>query len=105
MNNTFEPELHDIALEAFRGLFRAPITKITVSPNGRAMRIGQNLPDRMAAQLWLEAIRVISANRLPLVAEVKEWEAGEVIFDRFLLIEFSEVESRMQRHLNDSTCY
>jgi hypothetical protein len=52
------------------------------------MRIGKDLSDRVATELWLTAQRIISNNLFPLRAEVKEWKAGPVIFDRFLLIEF-----------------
>ena len=95
-NNTVETQ--DIVFDAFRALFRAPIARVVVSHDGRTMRIGRNLSDRLAAELWLEAQRVIRENRLPLHAEVKEWKAGAVVFDRFLSIEFVDV-------LTESPCY
>lgn len=95
-NNTVETQ--DIVFDAFRALFRAPIARVIVSPDGRTMRIGHNLSDRVAAELWLEANRVISGNRLPLHAEVKEWAISGVILDRFLSIQFVDV-------LTESPCY
>lgn len=85
-NHKIEPQ--DIALDAFRALFRAPIAKAVVSADGKTMRLGQNLSDRLAAELYLQALYVIDQNRLPLEVEVKEWKAGQVVFDRFLVVTY-----------------
>jgi hypothetical protein len=86
MKHEIEPQ--DIALAEFRSLFQQPCRSVMVSDNGHYMRLGKDLPDRVAAEWYLLASRIIRENRLPLVAEVVEWRAGAVIYDRFLKIEF-----------------
>jgi hypothetical protein len=91
----YKAEPQDIALDAFRGHFRAPITDVVVSDDGKTMRIGQNLSDRVATELWLNAQWIIDTNYLPLKADVQEWKAGSVIFDRFLVVEYLPAMERI----------
>ena len=85
MENYLPPQ--DQALDDFRKLFPMPSQKVLVNELGTVMKF-RVLSDRLAAEWLLMASRIIRENRLPLQAEIDEWTAGPVIFDRWLVIEF-----------------
>jgi hypothetical protein len=91
MNNLFEIQPQDIAMEAFRGAFQLPLPTHVVS-NGKTMRFRLS-SDRRAAEYWLRAQRVIRENNLPLAAEVVEWKVSGVVFDRWLEIQFDQTQT------------
>jgi len=90
MENNILPQ--DDALDQFRGLFPMPCQKVLVSPNGMVMKFRVH-SDRLAAEWLLMALRIIRENNLPLQADTEEWNAGPVVFDRWLVVEFVGIKS------------
>lgn len=86
-----------IAMDEFRQFFQVPITRCFMSPDGTKMRY-TIMSDRLAAECLLMARRIISSNRLPLVADIDEWTFSGVLFDRCLMITFAP-------YLGELPCY
>ena len=86
MQNNMEPK--DIALDFFRSLFPFAIMDVKVSEDGTRMTVGSGLSDRLATEMWLTAQRIIREQHLPLQAEVMEFSAAGLVFDRCLVVEF-----------------
>jgi hypothetical protein len=91
MNNTFEIQPQDIAMEAFRSAFNIPLVTHLVS-NGRLMRM-RVVSETRAAEYLAIAQTIILVNRLPLRVEISEWVVGNCIFDRWLEIQFDQTQT------------
>lgn len=78
----------DIAMSEFRQFFQVPLSRCTVSEDGTKMRY-TIMSDRLAAECWLMAQRIIHSNNLPLIAEIDEWVMAGILFDRCLMISFA----------------
>jgi hypothetical protein len=86
MNNHFQPEIQDEAMDAFRKLFSIPLTTHVVA-GGRLMRM-RVVTESRAIEYLAIAQTLISANRLPLTPRIADWKVCGCIFDRWLEIEF-----------------
>jgi hypothetical protein len=88
--NNFQPEIQDETMDKFRALFNIPLTTHVVK-NGLTMRMRVVSANR-AAEYLAKANAIILHHHLPLEAKLSEWKVGQVIFDRWLEIQFDQTK-------------
>lgn len=87
----YEITAQEEALSNFTNLFNLPLLATHVKEDGSVLRIRVNL-DTVAARYLLHANYIISANKLPLTADIEEWKVKGVIFGRWLQIKFDQTK-------------
>ena len=90
MDNNFQPQPQDLAMDAFRGAFNIPLTTHVIK-DGKLMRIRVTNSERADEYLAL-AQTIILINHLPLAVGINEWQIGNCIFDRWIVVEFDQTK-------------
>jgi hypothetical protein len=91
MNTNIEIQPQDLAMEKFRALFQAPLPVCHVFKDGRVMRY-RIRNERLALEYHAMALRIIDQNSLPLEATIDNWKVGDVVFDRWLVLEYVAIK-------------